>query len=344
VAGAGAGGAVTVPGLDLDWSGVLDSFGVEGTDLAVASSSPTTLDLFTVSSEGVVSLHRFVDTWLPAQDLSAPVGVTFTAVAAASLYGQLDVIATGPDHKLYSNYAPPADDTPSFTGWAEIGGAVTSGKPNSLAVVALGNDSFHTFWLTDMGNVGHGWGSHFWSWDAIESGDDDGIFYLQPVLKAENLGAVSMAGSTYGRIDIVLDGSESLGLQHLWYDADNGGWGMAAAPQREQLPCRKLELNAVPFAGKLSGFAVISPEPGMFDVFVSEHAESAPTAVYHTSFWANQGWSGPGAQIWFDRVALDLHAPSTVVDGIVWAGAEQRRDLFGVFGDGSDSVWQAYYH
>jgi hypothetical protein len=338
--GDGAAGAGTASFLEAEWSGVLDSFGLAGTDIATASRSVGTLDLFAVSADGGVNLYSFGSIWPPAQVLGAPEGVTLTAVAALNITPYLDVIATGSDHELYFNEAKLlGDETPLFAGWSTIEGALTNGEPNSLALVTMGDGSFHAFWITETGTIGHAWGAAGATEPQLETGDDPFAFYLRPAVRPTSLNAISPLPA---RIDIVLDGSGETSLQHLWYDAVAGYWGAPATPHLEQLHCVKAESDAARFVDALSGFALLASGDGSFDVFVSEHRATAPTSVYRSSFSVNTGWAGDGAQIWFERFGVSIDAPSTVVDGIVWSN-EQRKDVFGVVTD-STLIWQAYYH
>jgi hypothetical protein len=313
------------------FSGSMGQFGVTGaTDVATVSRGAGLLDLFTLGSG--VRFYRYDGSWHSPVTISPPSGVAFSAVAAANNNNRLEVVATGTNHRVYYNHSTSSGTGAlTFGTWTQIASSAF-GFANTLALTCWGSGRLDAFWITQSGFIGHAWGVNSLS-DGLESGDTPSLTYLRPLFPsaANSLNAVSWGP---GRIDILMArGSSSQNIQHHWYDANAGEWGSGSSLHREAKSMFKSDGGS--FTTPPNDLAVLTPGPGLFEIYTVDRGSGVVNEVDHTTFSNVTGWPG---FVYFDRVnGTGNEVPATVKDAIFWNG--NRHDVF----NASSDLYQLFY-
>jgi len=335
------------------WSSDLDEFGVPGShvsgasDIAAVPRAPGVVDLVITDSQHQVQVYEnfgSVDGWV-SMPLPPPSGQQLLAVAATSDNGTLEIIAatTNGVHQLYYTHSTTAGAWPlAFTDWAQVPAAAPFGNAGQLALTSWGDGTIDAFWITTYGNIGHANGTHELS--SVESGDSEGLTYLEPLLPSTSLSLDAVAWS-WGRLDLVTGNVSSAGrgalLQHHYFDANGDGWGPASNGHRETRLLAKVDGDGS-FSFEPMDFALLSAAPNGFEILAVDSAGARLTpTLYHSSYGGTFGWKTADdrdqAPILFDAVNMSLEPLPGAITGAFWAGNR------GVFGATGSSVWQMMY-
>jgi hypothetical protein len=316
------------------WQGCLSQFGITGASPVVVSRGSGLLDLFAIvpNAQGTqrVVFSRYNGNWQSPIDLPVPSGESFFHVAVVKNGNRLDLIASTVSHKLFHTFSSTGTGALTFNPWTRVTGAGTNvgfgANGRTLAMTSFSGGRIDAWWLTNAGNIGHGFG--FNAINAIETGDTTSLTYLRPVFPpASSIEAHSWAD---GRIDLVLVGANTNTgtLGHHFYDVNDGDWGSGSNVHRvgKQM-FAQLSGNQV---FKPASLGLLSSGVGSLEVYGSDPVVSG-NKVFHASFSNGFGWSG-GTDVLFDSVSPGWGS-SYVSDAVFWNdGSVSRHDVFGAAG------------
>lgn len=298
-----------------------------GSDSAVVSRRPGLLDLFVVS-DGRIAFHRYdgqgwsAPEYLGGPQADAPTSPIAT-VAAAFNPDRIEVFAIGEDGSIYHWYSSAGADAVEWFGPEYLAVAGPARPSGGIAATSWQPARLDAFWIRPSGNLGH-----LWIQDgngAVESGDDDSIFYLRPLEPVAWASRIKVVSSAIGRLDIFMLAASGRSLLHHWHITDGSFWGSPQRPHSEQLVIGHWNDGA----GVLDGLAAANVRQGL-DLFLRFRGarHELRRLRYRDGAWATPAIGEPMPQL----EALGLSSVPTIFDALSWS--PPALDLFGADADG----------